>query len=346
LIRYATHAKKPIVREVAAQEAIAMKSFIASIMVALVLVAGSAMAQDKTIVKYAISDPEGPLPAAQALKTFKNYVEFRSNGTIEVQAFFGTMGAARETTEQTKLGVLQMTNAEDGSFAGFYPKIQAINLPYLFSSGAAAWDFMHGDFARHMADDIRNSTGLVVLAFTENGFRKMRVMQSPVFIEFMKSMGAGATPIPINELVLALKQGVVDGQENDIVFMKNWGITDVQKYISMTEHVYSMQLYLANAKFFASLRPDQQEILTSGAQLASMHNIVLREGQVGQTIEKIRAEGINVRILSPAEKQAFREVTQGPVLAYLKQTLGDDFMNGLLKAVAESEARVGGAKTN
>jgi TRAP-type transport system periplasmic protein len=341
-----------------------MKKLVASSVVAvLLLVAGSALAQNKTIVKYAIADADGPLPASQALKTFKNYVEYRSNGAIEVQTFFGTMGAARETTEQAKLGVLQMTNAEDGAFAGFYPRIQAVNLPYLFTSGSVAWDFMHSDFARRMAEDIRKSTGLVVLAFTENGFRnisnnvreidtpadmrglKMRVMQSPVFIEFMKSMGAGATPIPINELVLALKQGVVDGEENDIVFMKDTGITEVQKYVSMTEHVYSMQLYLANAKFFASLSSDQQEILSAGAQLASMHNIVLREGQVSQAIGKIRDQGVKVRMLTPSAKDAFRKATQGPVLAYLKKALGDDFMDDLLKAVAESENRAA-AKTN
>jgi TRAP-type transport system periplasmic protein len=342
-----------------------MRKLVATSMMGLLLaIAGSGLAQAKTIVKYAISDAEGPLPAAQALKTFKSYVEFASNGTIEVQTFFGTLGAARETTEQTKLGVLQMTNAEDGAFAGFYPRIQAINLPYLFSSGAVAWDFMHSDFARRMAEDIRKTTGLAVLAFTENGFRnvgnnirevdapndmkglKMRVMQSPVFIEFMKSVGAGATPIPINELVLALKQGVVDGQENDVVFMKEWGITDVQKYVSMTEHVYSMQLYLANASFFESLSPVEQHILTAGAQLAAMHNIVLREGRVSNAIEQIREQGVKVHMTTAAEKDAFRKATQPPVLAYLKGALGDDFMNDLLKAEAESESHVGAVTTN
>src|SRR5207248_2256305 len=138
---------------------------------AIAFCCGAAQAQTKTIVKYAISDAEGPLPAAQALKTFKAYVEYASDGRIEVQTFFGTMGAARETTEQAKLGTLQMTNAEDGAFGGFYPKIQAINLPYLFPAGAVAWDFLNGEFARKMGDDIRKTTGLRVLAFTENGVR-------------------------------------------------------------------------------------------------------------------------------------------------------------------------------
>ena len=342
-----------------------MKKLFASTVLAVVLaLGGSAHAQTKTVVKYAISDPDGMTPAAQALKIFKNYVEFRSNGSIEVQTFFGTMGTARETTEQTKLGVLQMTNAEDGAFAGFYPKIQAINLPYLFPSAAVAWDFMRGDFARRMADDIRQKTGLVVLAFTENGFRnitnnahevdkpddvkglKMRVMQSPVFIEFMKSMGAGATPIPINELILALKQGIVDGEENEPVFMNDWGIGDVQKYLTMTEHVFSMQLYLANAQFFASLTADQQAILSAGAQLASMQNIVLREGQSSHAIEGMKQKGLQVHMLTAVEKDVFRKTTQPPVLAYLKSQLGDEFMDSLLKAVADSEAHAGLMQTN
>ena len=338
--------------------------FVTTVLTILLALGGIAHAQTKTVVKYAISDPDGMTPAAQALKIFKNYVEYRSNGSIEVQTFFGTMGDARQTTEQTKLGVLQMTNAEDGAFAGFYPRIQAINLPYLFPSAATAWDFMHSDFARRLGDDIRQKTGLIVLAFTENGFRnitnnahevdapddmkglKMRVMQSPVFIEFMKSMGAGATPIPINELILALKQNIVDGEENEPVFMNNWGIGDVQKYLTMTEHVFSMQLYLVNASFFASLSADQQGILASAAQLASMQNVVVREGQSGQAIEAMKQKGLQVHMLTAAEKDVFRKTTQPPVLAYLKSQLGDEYMDNLLKAVAESEARTVVAQTN
>jgi TRAP-type transport system periplasmic protein len=315
----------------------------------------------KTIIKYAISDPEGPLPAAQALKTFKSYVEFESDGAIEVQPFFGTMGAARETTEQTKLGVLQMTNAEDGAFGGFYPAIQALNLPYLFPSGAVAWDFLQGDFAHQMAEDIRKTTGLRVLAFTENGFRnfgdnvriikmpedvkglKMRVMESPVFIEFMKSLGAAATPIPINSLVLALKQGVVDGQENSAVFMVDWGIADVQKYVSMTEHVYSVQLYLINDQFFTGLPAEQQHILEAGAQLASMQNIVLRESLVNDAIKRMKDKGVEVYMTTAAEKEAFKRASQPPVLAYLKKTLGDDLMNRLLEAEAAAERHAYGS---
>jgi TRAP-type transport system periplasmic protein len=325
---------------------------------ALLLPGGAGQAQTKTVIKYAISDAEGPLPAAQALKTFKAYVEFASDRKIEVQTFFGTLGASRETTEQAKLGTLQMTNTEDGAFGGFYPRIQALNLPYLFPSGPVAWDFLNSQFARQMGEDIAKTTGLRVLAFTENGFRnfgtngrlvkvpedvtglKMRVMESPVFIEFMKSMGAAATPIPINQLVLALQQGVVDGQENSAVFMVDWGISDVIKYVSMTEHVYSVQLYLINDQFFRSLPPEQQHILVGGAQLASMNNIVLRESLVGDAIAKMRAKGVEVYITTPEEKEAFRKVTQPAVLAYLKKTLGDDYMDGLLKAEAEAEHRV------
>jgi tripartite ATP-independent transporter DctP family solute receptor len=342
-----------------------MNKHIATVVLAVLMaVAGVAHAQTKTVVKYAISDPDGTTPAAQALKIFKNYVEFRSNGLLEVQTFFGTMGDARQTTEQVKLGVLQMTNAEDGAFAGFYPRIQAINLPYLFPSAATAWDFLRGDFARRMADDIWQKTGLAVLAFTENGFRnitnnvhqvdkpddmkglKMRVMQSPVFIEMMKSMGAGATPIPINELILALKQNIVDGEENEPVFMNDWGIGDVQKYLTMTEHVFSAQLYLINAKFFASLTPDQQAVLSAGAQLASMQNIVVREGQSSRAIEAMKQKGLQVHMLTAAEKDVFRKTTQPPVLAYLKSQLGDEFMDNLLKAVAEAEAHTGVTPTN
>jgi C4-dicarboxylate-binding protein DctP len=316
------------------------------------------MAQTKTVIKYAIVDPDGPLPAAQALHTFQRYVEFASDGKIEVQPVFAKMGPSEETVQLVKQGVLQMTNAEDGAFAKSFPPIQALNLPYLFPSGPVAWHFLNSYFARRLADEVRKATGLQVLAFTENGFRnignnlrevltpndvkgmKMRVMQSQVFVEFIKSLDATGIPLSVDAVVPALKDGVVDGQENSAVFMVDWGIADVQKFVSMTEHVYSVQLYLINGQFYDSLPEAQRQILAGAAQLASMHNIVLRESLVSEAIKKMRDKGIAVHITTPAEKEAFRKASQPPVLAYLRKTLGDDLMDGLLKAEAASATLV------
>jgi len=87
-------------------------------------------------------------------------------------------------------------------------------------------------------------------------------------------------------------------------------------------------------------------VLSAGAKLASMQNIVLREGQSSRAIEAMKQKGLQVHMLTAAEKDVFRKTTQPPVLAYLKSQLGDEFMDNLLKAVAEAETHTGVTPTN
>jgi len=86
--------------------------------------------------------------------------------------------------------------------------------------------------------------------------------------------------------------------------------------------------------------------LSAGAQLASMQNIVVREGQSSHAIDVMKQKGLQVHMLTAAEKDVFRKTTQPPVLAYLKSKLGDEFMDNLLKAVADTQAHTGITLTN
>jgi C4-dicarboxylate-binding protein DctP len=101
----------------------------------------SSQAWAQTIVKVATVVPDGPATEIQGFKIFKEYVEFRSNGEIEVQPFFGQLGGEREITEQVMQGTLEMGLAADGAIAGFYSDIQVFSIPYLFPSSQVAWAF-------------------------------------------------------------------------------------------------------------------------------------------------------------------------------------------------------------
>jgi C4-dicarboxylate-binding protein DctP len=326
--------------------------------VALLAAGGaSALAQEVTI-RYAITDAEGPLPAAQALKTFTEYVEARSDGEIDVVPLYGTGGGQRSLVEQTQLGVIQMSNAADGAIGGFYPGVQIFNIPYLFKSGPVAWQFFQSDFAKEIAEEMREATGIRVLAWGENGFRNLtnnvrtirtpddmaglrfRVMESPVFVRFMEAAGASATPISITEVILALQQGVVDGQENSAKFLYDWGIAEVQDYMSVNEHVYSVQALMINDEFWDTLSEEHQNILQEGAALSAKVDIALRSGQAISVLEDIKAAGTEVYINTPEEREAFREVTQEPVVEFLRTELGDEMVDRMFEAVAEVEEEV------
>src|SRR5690606_15379885 len=111
-----------------------------------------------------------------------------------------------------------------------------------------------------------------------------------VFMRFMESLGAAATPISFSELVMSLQQGVVDGQENASSNVFENGMADVQKFFSTTEHIYSMTIITINEDKYQSLTPaEQQVVMEAGALYATVANSFKVSADRGY-IERIRDE--------------------------------------------------------
>ncbi|MCM0021114.1 MAG: TRAP transporter substrate-binding protein [Tagaea sp.] len=323
-------------------------------------ISAGADAQQRTTLRFAIGAPDSQGGEIQGMKALKEYVEFRSKGQIEIRLFFNTLGGSLQLTEQVKNGTLEMALTDDSVLGSFHRPMNAFQIPYLFPSSPVAWEFMQSSFMREMTEDMRKATGIRTLALSENGFRnltnnvreirtpddmrglKMRTMQSQVYVNFMRAMGASATPIAWPELVPALKQNVVDGQENAAATIWDGKLFEVQKFMSVNEHIYGMHLIIVNDRTFASLSPDNRQILIDGAR---MHAEVANSRKAMdslQAIDKIRQQGTRVYVNSPSEKEAFRRATQAPVIEFIATQAGKDVVDRLLAAVEESKRRVYG----
>ncbi len=319
-------------------------------------------AQAQTTIRFATSVPEAETAEVLGMKAMADYIEFKSAGSLDVELLFGTLGAGeRELTEMVQQGAIQMALAADGAVSGFYKKLQVFAIPYLFKSSPVAWEFVRTDVAKAMKEEMREATGIRSVVWAENGFRnltnskrpvagpedmqglKMRVMESPVYMRFMESLGAAATPISFSELVMSLQQGVVDGQENASVNVFENGMADVQKYFSTTEHIYSMTLIVINDDFYNGLTESEQQIVMEAGQLYASVANSYKVSVDRDYVERIRDEkGLEVHITTPEEKEAFREISQGPVVEYVEGELGKEFVDSVLAAVEESEKAVYG----
>ncbi|GAB5377537.1 MAG: TRAP transporter substrate-binding protein [Acuticoccus sp.] len=313
-------------------------------------------------IRFATSVPEAETAEVLGMKAMKEYIEFKSDGELTVDLLFGTLGAGeRELTEMVQQGAIDMALAADGAVSGFYNKLQVFGIPYLFKSSPVAWEFARSDTAKAMRQEMLDETGIRTVVWGENGFRnitnskqpvagpedmqglKMRVMESPVFMRFMESLGAAATPISFSELVMSLQQGVVDGQENASVNVYQNGMADVQKYFSTTEHIYSMTLIVINDSFYQKLTSGQQQIVMEAGQLYATVANSFKVTSDREYVNRIRDEkGLDVHITTPAEKEAFRAISQGPVVEYVNEQLGKEFVDSVLAAVAEAEKAVYG----
>lgn len=332
---------------------------VASLVLAAPIVAADAQAQVK--LRMAVGANENPNDGmSMGLNAFKEYVEFKSRGEVEVELFWNTLGGSLQVTEQVKNGLLDLALTDDSVLGSFYKPMLAFQIPYLFPSSAAAWAFTETDIVKQLTEDMRQATGIRTLTFSENGFRnitnnqrevrtpddmaglKMRTMQSPVYVELMQSLGASATPIAWPELVPALRTGVVDGQENASTTVLDGMLYEVQKFMSVNEHVFGFHLIIMNEDSFQALSDDHRRIVQEAARL---HSAVANAHKVlgGITaIDTLRDKGMTIYVTSPSEKAAFRDQTQGAVLAYIAGEVGQDVVDRVLAAAAEAEARVYG----
>ena len=330
-----------------------VRLFLTSLLTVAALTLSSGAAA-KTTLKFSIGAPDGEGGEIMGMKALKQYVEFKSGGEIEIRLFFNTFGGSLQVTEQVKNGTLEMALTDDSVLGSFHKPMQIFQIPYLFPSSPVAWEFMKSPFVREMSEDMRKATGIRTLALSENGFRnltnnarevktpadmkglKMRTMQSQVYVNFMKSLGAAATPIAYPELITSLKQNVVDGQENAASTIWDGGLYEVQKFMSVNEHIYGLHFIIINDKVFQALSPDLRQILMDGAAVHAEVANSRKSMDSLLAIQKIRDKGTKVYVTTPTEKEMFKKASQEPVIEFIASQVGRPVVDKLLEAVRDT----------
>jgi C4-dicarboxylate-binding protein DctP len=305
-------------------------------------------------LKFGTVIPQGDNPESNALAAFKKTVEEKTKGEVRVQLFPGGQlgGGGRAAVEAVQQGVADLYLSSDADLAGLYPPVQLLSAPYLFSNAESAHAFFVSPFAMKLSEQIRSRTGVRTLVMTELGFRsftsgkrlfvkpedikglRIRVQESPIYLRMIESLGASPTPIPSTELLMALKQGVVDGAENALSVIHDFGMADVQKYVTINEHVMGVLFVIMNDDVYSKLKPDHQSAVDDAAVVLSQ---VVREQKAARKadyIQKIRAKGAEVHESTVEQKAAFRAAMQKPVLDYLAERLGRPMVDELLATTA------------
>src|SRR5512139_801623 len=290
--------------------------------------------------------------------TFKGLVEGGSGGNVVVKVFAASqLGNERELIEGTKIGTIQMSFVS-GAIAGFYKPAQVLDIPYLFSSGPVAWKVMDGWFGKEMAADILKQTGMRVLAYGETGFRnftnskgpikspadmkglKIRVMETPVYVNMVKALGAAPTPIAWSEVYTALQQKVVDGQENPVATIVQAKLNEVQKYLTLDGHSYGVDFFLINEKFYQSLPKETQQIIKTSTVTSALVGRGIQTLVSATGVSDLQAKGMQVYSPTAAERAQLKVACQKPVMDYVESQLGKTWIDRLLKAVKDAEAEL------
>lgn len=295
----------------------------------------------------------------KGFEAFKAYCEGASGGEIKIDLYpANQLGSLDELFEGVKTGVYQICQGDE-TITGFYDPMLVLSIPYLFSNEYVVMRFFQSDFFQQLNDGFAQKTGVRILAATTYGFRcftnskrpikslddmkglKIRVQPVPVMMELVKALGGSPTPISWGELYSALQQGVVDGQENPPGLVYDSKFYEVQKYMTMDEHVLAFNLYYANDKWYQALPENIKKIFFVGSRLGADTEYALRVyGNKVSIVKELEKKGMEVYIPPQSLKDTFKQQAQKPVLDYLRGKIGGEMVDKALKTVSDIEAQI------
>lgn len=267
-------------------------------------------------------------------------IEKNTKGRYTCQEFpNGSLGGEREMIEAVQLGTLDLVNTSSGPLGNFVPEVKIFDIPFLFRDYDHARKVLDGKIGQDVLKKFQ-SKGLVGLTWGENGFRhmtnnkhpiktpadaaglKMRTMENKVHMEGYKAFGILPTPMAFTELFTALQQGTVDGQENPIPVILAAKFSQVQKYLSLTGHVYSPAAIIMNLGVFNKLSADDKKIFLEAAKDATTAQRKRVNDDEARGIEILRKDGVEVT--EKVDGEAFRKAIAPAYAGYAKEFGADN----------------------
>jgi TRAP-type transport system periplasmic protein len=280
----------------------------------------------------------------RASKVFADAVEKASGGKMKVRAI-GASALGPDVQMQQALigGAQEMMVGSTATLVGITKEMALWDTPFLLSNAKEADALLDGPIGDKIRDKLQEK-GLVGLAYWENGFRnltnskraitkvedlegiKLRVMQNNVFLNSFKTLGANAVPMAFSELFSALETNTVDGQENPFNTILSSKFYEVQKYVTVTNHVYSPWIVLVSKKWWDQLSKDEQKILSDAAKTSRDYERKDTREEASRAVADLKAKGMQVNELSPAESARMRDKLTR-VYAQIGADIGMDLWN-------------------
>ena len=248
-------------------------------------------------------------------------------------------------------GAQEMMVGSTATLVGITKEMALWDTPFLFNNAKEADVILDGPIGQKVMDKLQEK-GLVGLVYWENGFRnltnnkravakledmdgiKLRVMQNEVFLSTFKTLGANAIPLPFSELFSALETKTVDGQENPFNTILSSKFYEVQKYLSVTNHVYSPWIVLASKKWWDGLSKDEHKVLLDAAREARDFERKDTRDEAAKALADLKAKGMLINELPPTESARMREklgAINTSIAANVGQPLWDETQAALAK---------------
>ncbi|MDY7579411.1 TRAP transporter substrate-binding protein [Herbaspirillum sp. RTI4] len=266
-------------------------------------------------------DPTHPVNkrAQEALTRIKE----ATGGRVDIRLFpANQLGSDTDLLAQVRNGGVEFFNLSASILATLVPASGIANMGFAFNGYDQVWKAMDGDLGKYIRSQIEKIGIITVSRSWDNGFRqvtsstrairtpddlrgfKMRVPPAPILTSLFQALGAGPTPINFNEVYSALQTKLVEGQENPLPIIATARLYEVQKYCSMTSHVWDGYWVLGNRRAVEKLPADLQAIVLREFDRAALD----QRGDIAKLNDSLRQDMTSKGLqFVDVDKNAFRD---------------------------------------
>lgn len=310
----------------------------------------SSTAWAATTLRFGHANNNGEI-ATDMFQEFADNVKARTNGAIDIRVYPAEqLGKEVDLALQVKSGALDISAPSLPALSSLLPGLEIASAPFLWKDWDEADKIIRGPAFQPMFDELADKQNVLMLTKTfywgwrnlttrEKAVRtpadmsglKIRVPESPVWVEMVRALGAAPTPIPFGEVYTALQQHTVDGQENPIPTIFSRKFYEVQGYLSLTRHMLQSNSMIINKKSFEKLSPEQQKILLEEAAKVAQKDLKLQQEREVSMLEDIRKSG-KTQVIEDVDRDAFA-AKMGPVYDKLASRWGADNLKRVQAAV-------------
>lgn len=317
--------------------------FLMAAAAALAVVCGSAQAQTNLRFADTLSAND---THNQAARHMAEALKQKTAGKLTMSVHpAGELGSDGAILEGVRLGSVDIALTGNPFFTQFAPRLNVLDLPFLFRDAAHAHKVMDGPIGEALLKDLERNR-MKGLAFWEIGFRhvtnskrpirtpddlkgiKIRTTPNKAHIEAFRLWGANPLPMAFTELYLALQTGTVDAQENPVNNIYANRMYEVQKFLSLTGHAYTASIVAMNLTKFNALPPDQQKTLLEVVRESALYQRDLNNKQEGENLAKIKAAGVEVT--ADIDAAPFRKIVYEPVTKMYTEQFGSEIVDRIL----------------
>lgn len=294
---------------------------------------------------------------------FKDYVEARSSGKIEVEIYPGSQlcGSAAECYEATQGNIIQIHQMTIGGISVAFPELQVLDLPYMMDNDLVAEEVLAGSFLHTLRQHVLDKGGPRIMTMTNTGgWRnfantkkeikspadmkglRIRTINSPLQQKLVELLGGAPTPVAWPDVYTSLATGVIDGSKNGITDVVGMKFHEHIKYITLDGHAYMASLWIMNEDAYQSLDDEQKHIVSDGFSNLRQICFAFPKRRAIESYEEFRKSGGSVYVPTVEEKEKFRAAAEPLKKWYTDKygTEGAELLKSYEAAIKSAEAKL------